>query len=417
MMKSNLKTAIKIALLSGAAMMATNATAYDKELLDILLSNGSINQVQYDGLIGKVEKEDEVMKKMAWAGKIKIKGDLRLRHETRSDSGAILGSAAGPLEGEMKTFDKDRERYRMRLGIYADVTENVQAGIRFASGDKFTPTSTNETLRDHFAQDDLWIDLAYINWQPLEGLELIGGKVKQPWEKISGGLVWDGDVNPEGAVLRYSHKLGGAELIGSAGHYILNDSGGKSFREDQTITHGQFASKFEVAGAKALLGVSIYDYNQGRDKNGGILALIYGGGNDSTKYSLKELFGSVSLKAPIPLKVYGQYVKNSDADGPHSGENTAWLLGVGTKFGKWKFSYDYRDTELNAVYGVLNDSDFADGLTGSKGSRLKASYKISKNFEVATAYFDAKVRRDSTNTDYTNNFDMDTWQLDLKAKF
>jgi phosphate-selective porin OprO/OprP len=63
-MKCNLKTAVKVVLLSGGAMMASNATAHDKELLDILLGNGSINQAQYNQLIKKetLTKDDVIVK-------------------------------------------------------------------------------------------------------------------------------------------------------------------------------------------------------------------------------------------------------------------------------------------------------------------------------------------------------------------
>jgi len=86
-------------------------------------------------------------------------------------------------------------------------------------------------------------------------------------------------------------------------------------------------------------------------------------------------------------------------------------LGVQTKVGKWKASYDYRETELNAVNGAFNDSDFAGGRTDSEGSHWKLSYAIDKHFSVGTTYLDA-------NTNNLNgDFDMDTWQIDLKAKF
>lgn len=392
-MKSNLKTAIKMALLGGAAMMVTNAAAYDKELLDILLANGSINQVQYDGLAGKAEKKDEVIKKMAWAGKIKIKGDMRVRQEFQTED---TGTGSG--DGE------DRQRYRARVGIYADVAKNVQAGVRLASAGG--ATSTNETLGDGFKNDSVYFDLAYINWLPLEGLEIIGGKFKQPWEQVSGGLVWDSDVNPEGGALRYTTDLGGAKVIASVGHLVLDDIDGYSFDEDNTIGFGQLATKFKIAGAKILLGASVYDYDANK-----MSGMISGSGNDATKYSIQELFGSVSIKAPVPLKIYGHYAKNDDADGVNSGEDTAWLLGVATKFDAWKFSYDYRETELNAVNGAFNDSDFAGGRTDAEGHRLKASYKISKNFSVGTTYFKTEVGK------LNGDLDVDSWQIDLKAKF
>jgi len=392
MKKTKLSVAIKATLIGASIMLAPNAFAVDKELLDMLKANGSISQSQYDQLAAKEDKpteSSEMLKKMAWAEKIKIKGDLRVRNENRSTTNDIS--------------DKGRQRYRARVGIYADVTDNVQAGIRLASGDKEGPTSTNETLGDDFDKDEVWLDLAYINWSPVEGLDLTAGKFKQPWETISGGLVWDSDVNPEGLAASYEMKLGGATMIGTGGYLLLED-GGSSSSNDSNINFAQLAAKFKVLDAKTKVGASIYDYSDGSNP------LNFGKGNDSDQYQLTELFGEMKFK---PFKLYGQYVVNNDADGVNSGEDTAWLLGVGTKMGKWKASYDYRETDLNAVYGAFSDSDFADGYTDSKGSRFKLAYEIDKNFTVSTTYIAAEMG-DLTSK---GEGDVDTWQIDVKAKF
>ncbi|PCH84851.1 MAG: hypothetical protein COB89_03960 [Piscirickettsiaceae bacterium] len=399
MKHTKISIAIKATLLGASVALAPGAFAADKELLDILKANGSITAEQYteltmSNMMNKDNKpSDAMLKKMAWAGKIKIKGDLRIRNENRSTTNGVSS--------------KGRQRYRARIGVYADVTDNVKAGIRLSSGKNDTATSTNETIDDNFHKDDTGIDLAYINWTVLDGLELMGGKFKQPWQQVSGGMVWDGDLNPEGVAARYTAKLGGVNVITSAGVLSLDDNGSSS-SEDETINFAQVAAKFKLAGSKTMLGVSIYDFSEG-DNN----ALAIAKGNDSTQYQLTEIFGQTSVNVGLPLKVYGHYVVNNDADGINSGEDTAWLLGVGTKMGPWKMSYDYRDVELNSVFAAFNDSDFADGYSDSKGSRWKLAYKINKNFSVATTYLDTEMG--SLTSKGKGN--VDTWQIDLKAKF
>ena len=399
MKQTKLSVAIKATLLGASIAFAPAALSADKELLDILKANGAITEDQYLELsmANMMEKQkkpsDEMLKKMAWAGKIKIKGDLRVRNENRSSTNGVS--------------TKGRQRYRARIGVYADVTDNVKAGIRLSSGKNDTATSTNETIDDNFDKDDTGIDLAYINWEALDGLELIGGKFKQPWEQVSGGMVWDGDLNPEGVAARYTSKLGGAEIITTLGMLSLDDNGTSS-SEDETINFGQVAAKFKVAGAKTKLGVSIFDYSEG-DNN----ALAIAKGNDSAEYQLTEVFGQTSLDLGLPIKLYGHYVVNNDAEGVNDSEDTAWLLGVGTKMGKWKASYDYRDVELNSVFAAFNDSDFADGYTDSKGSRWKLSYTINKNFSIGTTYLDTEMGSLTSK----GEGDVDTWQIDLKAKF
>jgi hypothetical protein len=68
------------------------------------------------------------------------------------------------------------------------------------------------------------------------------------------------------------------------------------------------------------------------------------------------------------------------------------------------------------VVGAFTDSDFANGYTGSRGSKLKASYELDKNFTLGATYFMA-------NSDYVNastnkkDSDINTLQLDAEAKF
>ena len=57
--------------------------------------------------------------------------------------------------------------------------------------------------------------------------------------------------------------------------------------------------------------------------------------------------------------------------------NTAYMIGVGTKSGKWRFDYNYREIELNSVYDG-GDSDFHDGGTGGKGHKFKAKYALKR---------------------------------------
>ncbi len=115
----------------------------------------------------------------------------------------------------------------------------------------------------------------------------------------------------------------------------------------------------------------------------------------------------------MPLSLYGQYVHNAEAS---NDKDTGWLAGVKTKIYGFGLDYNYRDVQQNAVVGAFTDSDFANGFTGSRGSKLKVSYELDKNFTLGATYFMA-------NSDYTNasvnlkDSDINTLQLDAEAKF
>jgi len=393
--RNKLCSAIGIILAGATAFAANNVVAADKDLLDMLKSNGAITEAQYNELIKKGEKSTNMLKNMAWAERITIKGDLRVRQE-------FINIDANGQPG------KDRQRYRARIGIEAKVAKNVDASVRLASGSSDGATSTNQNMGDTFNKDQVWIDLAYLDWHPLAGLNIFAGKMRQPWEKV-GDVIWDNDVNPEGLAVKYSADLGGANLTASGGFLVLNNIDGLRFDEDASVVYGQLAGQFKLGSASTLLGATVYDY-----KNAGAAsAAIVKDGNNTTKFGLYEVFGSLKLKTPLPAKIYGQYVKNSDANGVNDGEDTAWLIGFGTKYDKFKFDYNYRKTELNAVSGAFNDSDFAYGKTDSKGHKFKFGYGIDKNFGLGITYFMAET--DSLAS--IKNSDINTLHIDLKAKF
>ena len=218
-----LNKAIKTALLSGAALTASIASASDQALLDTLLENGVLNQAQYDSLAKKAAEKEaadaektasispEMAKALDWASRVKIGGDMRFRHENidRNDDNGVKES---------------RQRIRARIKVSAKINEEVDVGFRLVTaGGK---TSTNQTIEGSFSGKDIFFDRAYINWRPdfAKGLTSTFGKFKQPWYNVSSdGLIWDSDVIPEGVALKYERKVGPVNLAATGGYFILED--------------------------------------------------------------------------------------------------------------------------------------------------------------------------------------------------
>jgi hypothetical protein len=110
---STLKMASKTALLSSAALTTTFASASDQDLLDTLLENGVLNKAQYEKLVKKADKQDqmasapmskEMLKAMDWDSRVKVSGDMRFRHENidKDDANGVKES---------------RQRIRARLNL------------------------------------------------------------------------------------------------------------------------------------------------------------------------------------------------------------------------------------------------------------------------------------------------------------
>jgi len=240
--------------LCGSLLLAATpvlAGTVDQKLLDMLLANGSINAAQHAELTGDLAKEQRVadraaakqvktedmaalQQKLAWAMNTQLKGDVRVRHEN-------IHIENEPDNGR----DRDRQRIRARLGAFTQVNSEVETGIQIASGGGKDARSTNQDLSDYFNKKDLWLDLAYIDFHPLQvpGLKVFGGKMKQPWVSL-GDVIWDGDINPEGGAVTYSRKWGMTELFGSAGYFVLQDNidaEGVQFEHDLRLYSGRSA--------------------------------------------------------------------------------------------------------------------------------------------------------------------------------
>ncbi|MHC8335218.1 putative porin [Pseudomonas sp. LB3P25] len=425
------------------AMSVPASAAVDAKLLDMLKANGSISPAQYTELqaeLARDQKDQQIARqaqqetneqiaatakktnelstfdqKLAWAAKTQFKGDVRFREETVHN------------DGVPNSKDQDRQRIRARLGAYSEINPQVDTGIRIATGSNDDARSTNQDLNNYFDKKSIWLDQGYVDYHPdaIKNLHLVGGKMPQQWVSM-GDIIWDSDINPEGLAATYKYPLGGStELFGSAGHYTLKDNvdgEGVQFKHDLRLYAGQLGARFAITDSmKMTLGGSIYSYDN--DKNSACptsgtvtapCALAVNGNSPNETFKLYEGFGQLDFSnLPVPLSLYGQYVNNKDAS---NDQDTGWLAGVKSKIYGFAVDYNYRDVQRNAVVGAFTDSDFANGFTGSRGSKLKVSYELDKNFNLGATYFMATS--DQTNASLNKkDSDINTLQLDAEAKF
>ena len=103
-----------------------------------------------------------------WIENVKLGGDFRLRYEN--------------IDDDDMNDDRNRGRIRARLKLDAEVNDEIDLHFRFATGSD-DPVSTNQTFDDAFSSKSIWLDHAYFDYQPewLEGLSLLGGKMKNPY--------------------------------------------------------------------------------------------------------------------------------------------------------------------------------------------------------------------------------------------
>ncbi len=310
-----------------------------------------------------------------------IKGDLRYRFEDRNSDSSDIS-------------DKSRERIRARIGVYGDVTETMSFGTRLASGGD-SPISTNQDIDGSASTKGINLDLAYFTIDSLLGdsSKTTFGKMKQPWKSVS-DLVFDTDVNPEGISASFSREINNAKLFYQFGHFTLDEAKG----DDAKLGSAQIVLEND---AGLVFGVSYYGFSNMEnaslnDKSAAGLS------NTISEYSLFESFAKMDLNDNT--KLFANYVANTDADD----NDTAYMIGIGTKQGDWAFDYNYREVGLDAIYDEWADSDFHDGGTGGSGHKFKVKRSLAKNLSAGATYFLTETESGDA---------VNTLQLDLVSKF
>ena len=99
----------------------------------------------------------------------------------------------------------------------------------------------------------------------------------------------------------------------------------------------------------------------------------------------------------MPLAIFASWVRNVAAN---TDEDTAWLLGGRLNNvkdpGSWELTYDYRDTQADAVVGGFIESDFVASKTDSRGHRFVLKYQIWKALQAALTYYHLEDAGSST---------------------
>ena len=119
-----------------------------------------------------------------WWERLTFYGDFRVRYE-------------GFFQEGLET--RQRGRYRLRLGLRAPIAEGLDFNLRLASGDSSDVASSNQTLTDFLNRKPVNIDQASLTYttRRLPGVTLGAGKFGYPVTRTQ--MVWDDDVNWEGA--------------------------------------------------------------------------------------------------------------------------------------------------------------------------------------------------------------------------
>lgn len=196
-------------------------------LLNLLVKKHIITEKDASEVRSELEKTAAKETAASSASKLKLStpltelelyGDARVRYEVRNGETA----SPDPINSHGDTFQRNRARYRLRIGLRGTLVDDWFFGVRLETATN--PRSANVTFGDDtsagpgpFAKnsDSIGVGQAYFGYKGIKGLTLTAGKMQNPF--VTTSMVWDPDINPEGLAEQYKYtiKLGGDTAVAS----------------------------------------------------------------------------------------------------------------------------------------------------------------------------------------------------------
>jgi len=444
-----------------------------RDLCELLRDKGTLNDVEYNECKAAEEKEAaqgegkvrEVlgMRLPQWLDKITPFGDLRVRYEGFFEDGLNA---------------RNRFRLRARPGLNVNVSDELAATIRLATGNPDDPISTNQSFERTFTNKPVNLDQAFLTLKPgaTFGLtpgwgSLVGGKFTANAYRVC-ELIWDDDVVPEGAtetvnlVERKEGFLRGLRV--NAFQWVVDEL---SAAEDPWMFGGQIVAD-TAFGKTANWSMALADYHW---ENLNAVAAKYlsptqtdpkdptqtvsnsnqnkqlANSNSVVKDSLgnitgfKERFNIVAwtnelnfanpLGIGVPAGLFGDLAYNTQADT----KNVGFYLGAGIgKAGKdwyhnslksrgdWGASYTWAWVEREAVLSMFSYSDLQyvnrdgtqKGSTNVNAHILRFDYMLLQSLQLtAKTHFINALDREASIVSLDGNPTLTRLQLDATVKF
>ena len=194
---------------------------------------------------------------------LKFFGDVRLRYayQTQDQSDYPGALKVGTNNGVGRIADKGIGRYRARLGvkktsgdftgalrISTGQTNSNNGSVATAGGLVSNPNSENQTFDNGFGDPAIVIDQAYLNYEPdflQKHLKVTVGKMPNPLTTTP--IMWDPDINPEGALVELSKD----DFKFRAAYFDLVATGGTTSKANGNVINDQLGSDEFMADFQA----------------------------------------------------------------------------------------------------------------------------------------------------------------------
>jgi len=91
--------------------------------------------------------------------------------------------------------------------------------------------------------------------------------------------------------------------------------------------------------------------------------------------------------------MWGQYLQNSDAEGPYQDKDTGYGVAAFVTYDKFKFEVIYKNVQADATPGFIADSDSS--YVNRKGWQMEIQYKMWKYGLLEITYYNTEPEDDA----------------------
>jgi hypothetical protein len=325
-------------------------------------------------------------------GNFSFGGDLRVRYEPFFQEGAP---------------DRHRERFRARLNLTGNLSQEFSGGISLATGSLDDPVSTNQTFTGFFDRKNFGLDKAWITYKPgfATFMKLDAGKFAFPWYRTP--LTFDSDVNPEGFAETLSFNIQSPVLknITLVGFQLPFNEVGSGY--DSFVLGGQLQTQFRL---NSKVNLALYGAGININRADPIAVAIANGmlkpslpnsntykydssGETVTGYAYKFAYLDLIAKLDInsgsnwPTSLQFNFVNNTRGARERSGYWADISVGKLSAVKSLQFGYSFIRIEKDAIIGAWNESDLRSS-TNVLNHRLLVGYLLKTNL---TAQFTAWI--------------------------
>ena len=451
-----------LALAAAVAMLAVADVSRAKDLGDLLVQKGLITpeelkqarEEEKQKSAAEESRRDAIVAKLPkWLEMITPFGDLRFRDEGFYENGLVA---------------RNRFRYRARLGLNVNPSDEIGATFRLASGDANDPISANQSLTGTFTKKPVNIDEAYLTFRPGKTFHLEPGLFTLYAGKFAASnvayrvseMVWDDDLCPEGATETFAlvdHRDGFLRGLKINAYQWIIDEVANSV--DPNMVGGQIVSDMAFSDTvKLTAAFGDYSFQSVNEVARKYLEPSSSSFNSSLSNSnrfshfsngkisaFKSGFNIVNPNAELNFAnlpvvssagVFGDLAYNTEADGKNLG--VAVGVGIGKagrdwyhdstlkNQGDWGVGYTFEWVEEDSVFSIFSMSDLSyvqtsatqKGASNLQAHIIRLDYLLLPSLQLtAKALVVNVLDRSSATVKLDGNATLLRTQLDATLKF